>query len=599
MIDNLVKFAFSFATVADLLTNEKPPHLEKTASESKQAIESNEPLNTEAEPLLNKNVNSSQVPPPISTEARSEIISKWLGIPRQAPLKVGVLLGNNLDTYDLTQATRMFSLIPDTEILTIAETEDPVVTYEGVSILPDHTFEESLELDVLVIVANIGPDPSISTYLRKVGPTIKKYIITICQGSMVLAASGLLDGKQATTVKMLWPMTRMFSQVKWVKQARFTHDGNIITTSGATAGLDGILYAVQLLYGEKVAHTLAEISEYKWNSDPSHDPFTDLAEEFPIFPSIFIPVSPSFNLINASLGLITLFTTVSTNIGALILLQLREIVTMLSKTWQNEQYRTDREETSTRHKKRTKRGLPVLPKTIKDGLQSRVLRIPRQKSMNVGVLIGNNMDSFNMMSASTMLSFIPDVHILPIAENSDLIRTMDGFRIKPMYTFQDHVDLDLLVVPAGVGPNSATTSWLRRVIPSVKKYVLTICEGSMTLAATGYLNGKSATTAKSLWKSTELFPQVKWSKRARFTHDEKFITTSGATAGLDGVFYTAQLIYGEDVARKIAKVNEYDWNLDPNLDSFSNLDKEFDFVPHILFPSFTSFRTNNTESDVI
>ncbi|KAL1914774.1 uncharacterized protein VTP21DRAFT_8032 [Calcarisporiella thermophila] len=252
----------------------------------------------------------------------------------------------------------------------------------------------------------------------------------------------------------------------------------------------------------------------------------------------------------------------------------------------------------TKQAKFAKRILPPAPKALKDELLSRWMRVPRQKPLNVGVLIGNNLDAFNMMSASTMLSFIPDVNILPIAETMDPIRTMDGFAIKPKHSFNEIIDLDLLVIPAGVGPEASTTAWLRRVIPTVRKYVLSICEGSMTLAATGFLDGKPATTTKSLWKMTDLFPRVKWVKKARFTHDDKFVTTSGAVAGLDGLFYTVKLIYGEDVARKVAKMNEYEWNPDPGHDIFSEIEKDFTFVPDVLFPTFSSFNVSSSNSTI-
>ncbi|KAL1916192.1 uncharacterized protein VTP21DRAFT_5809 [Calcarisporiella thermophila] len=234
--------------------------------------------------------------PFLSKDQKDIFLTKWLGIPHQPKLNVGVLLGNNLDTFDLTQATRMFSFIPGANILTIAESSNPITTQEGVNIIPDHTFNDNLDLDLLVMVAGIGPDPAISAYLRRVGPTVKKYIVSICEGAMVLAASGLLDGKKATATKSLWPMTSLFPLVKWVKKARFTHDGNIITTSGAAAGLDGVFYIIQLLYGEEVAHKLATVNEYEWNPDPNHDLFTDIDKDFPFIPNLLFPSFSSFSM---------------------------------------------------------------------------------------------------------------------------------------------------------------------------------------------------------------------------------------------------------------------------------------------------------------
>jgi transcriptional regulator GlxA family with amidase domain len=98
--------------------------------------------------------------------------------------------------------------------------------------------------------------------------------MTVCSGSMLLAAAGLLDGRPATTNKALFnEITELTPAVKWVKQARWVDDGNIVTASGVSAGIDMALAVVAREFGQEQAELLAELTEYEWHRDPDWDPF--------------------------------------------------------------------------------------------------------------------------------------------------------------------------------------------------------------------------------------------------------------------------------------------------------------------------------------
>jgi transcriptional regulator GlxA family with amidase domain len=65
-------------------------------------------------------------------------------------------------------------------------------------------------------------------------------------------------------------------QVKWVRRARWVDDGNIVTSSGVSAGIDMALHVIARLFGEPRAERIANETEYEWHRDPSWDPFADL-----------------------------------------------------------------------------------------------------------------------------------------------------------------------------------------------------------------------------------------------------------------------------------------------------------------------------------
>ncbi len=100
------------------------------------------------------------------------------------------------------------------------------------------------------------------------------YILCVCTGSALLAASGLLDGRAATSNKRAFEWASSFGRgVKWQKSARWVVDGNIYTSSGVSAGMDMALGFVAAVNGLAVAEESARGAEYIWNSDKDNDPF--------------------------------------------------------------------------------------------------------------------------------------------------------------------------------------------------------------------------------------------------------------------------------------------------------------------------------------
>ena len=106
------------------------------------------------------------------------------------------------------------------------------------ALVPTHTFADAPDLDVLIIPGGMGmraPDDVLKAELKYITDTYPKvkYIITVCTGSALLARTGLLDGRRATTNKTSWKGVVGFGPlVKWVAPARWVVDGNIWTAAG-------------------------------------------------------------------------------------------------------------------------------------------------------------------------------------------------------------------------------------------------------------------------------------------------------------------------------------------------------------------------------
>jgi len=129
------------------------------------------------------------------------------------------------------------------------------------------------------------------------------------------------------------------------------------------------------------------------------------------------------------------------------------------------------------------------------------------------------------------------------------------------------------VIPGGPGTRKEVDNTLLidsiRAVCNSCRYIFTICTGSALLAKTGLLNGKKATSNKRAFSwVTSVNPNVNWIKKARWTNDGKYYTSSGVSAGMDMTLGFLRDFYGTDFARKTAFEIEYTWMEDKDNDPF-------------------------------
>ncbi|KAF2646326.1 class I glutamine amidotransferase-like protein [Massarina eburnea CBS 473.64] len=212
----------------------------------------------------------------------------------QLPKHIGVILFPGFQLLDLCGPLDVLNLlaIHRTLNLTIlANTLDPVSTkhtgHEGKhsnfseAIVPTHTFTTAPDdIEVLILPGGFGSRKEeniegVVEFVKVYYPKVK-YILTVCTGSAILAKTGVLDGRKATSNKKAFSWVReQNTAVHWVPKARWVVDGNIWTSSGISAGIDLIYAWIAEVWGEELASLLADSSEYERSTDASNDRFAE------------------------------------------------------------------------------------------------------------------------------------------------------------------------------------------------------------------------------------------------------------------------------------------------------------------------------------
>jgi transcriptional regulator GlxA family with amidase domain len=162
---------------------------------------------------------------------------------------------------------------------TIGSKTNAVKSGEGPLTMVDYSFEDAPDFDILLIPGGFGTRAAVSNdaLLGKIAAMSEKARVTatVCTGSAVLARTGLLDSRPATSNKLAWDwVLEQGPQVDWKRQARWVDDGDIVTSSGVSAGIDMTLDLIARLHGEETATNSAKFMEYIWNRVSTNDPFS-------------------------------------------------------------------------------------------------------------------------------------------------------------------------------------------------------------------------------------------------------------------------------------------------------------------------------------
>jgi transcriptional regulator GlxA family with amidase domain len=190
-------------------------------------------------------------------------------------MKIGIPVYPKVDLLDVTGPYEMFQWMNQSglpaDVQLVAQRPGHVTTRDGFTFKVRTGFADVKTLDVLWVPGGdplalkaLMSDPR-RTYLdflvRHAGKA--RYVASVCEGALLLAAAGLLDGYKATTHWAFVPCLKQFPKVKVVKgHPRFVVDRNRITGGGISSGLDEALKLIELLGDRKVAQAVQRVTQY-------------------------------------------------------------------------------------------------------------------------------------------------------------------------------------------------------------------------------------------------------------------------------------------------------------------------------------------------
>jgi cyclohexyl-isocyanide hydratase len=179
-------------------------------------------------------------------------------------VKIGLLLFPGVQLLDFVGPYETFKATPEAETLLIGADMQPLTASCGLPLQPTISFDDCPQLDVICVPGGAGVNPLLRdegtlSFIRKQAGGAR-YITSVCTGSLLLGAAGLLKGKKATSHWYAVDFLEKFGAI--YTPGRVVRDGNLITAGGITSGIDFGLVMIAELFGQEEAEAVQLGIEY-------------------------------------------------------------------------------------------------------------------------------------------------------------------------------------------------------------------------------------------------------------------------------------------------------------------------------------------------
>ena len=179
-------------------------------------------------------------------------------------MKIGILIFDQMTQLDATGPFETFARIPGATVLLVAKRKRPVVAQYGLTVLPHTDLRRCPRLDVLCIAGGTGIndlllDDEVIAFVRKQSKSAR-YTTSVCTGSLLLGAAGLLRGRRAACHWLSLPLLAAFGAKP--SSRRIERDGKFITAGGITSGIDFGLELAALVAGRTHAKRIQLMIQY-------------------------------------------------------------------------------------------------------------------------------------------------------------------------------------------------------------------------------------------------------------------------------------------------------------------------------------------------
>lgn len=219
-----------------------------------------------------------------------------LRVPPDGVIPVAFLISNGAVIIDFTGPWAVFQSVPGNghnspfQLYTVGPTTDPILTSGRMTIVPRYSIANAPAPKVLVIPAQSEPNEAVLAWIRSVAKTADM-VMSVCTGAFVLAKTGLLSGKEATTHHSAYAeLAASFPDIRVRRGARFVDLGNLASSGGLSSGMDLALHVVERYFGRAVATSSASLLEYQgqgWldpNSNQAYAQTPRSTDEHPLCP---------------------------------------------------------------------------------------------------------------------------------------------------------------------------------------------------------------------------------------------------------------------------------------------------------------------------
>ncbi len=206
--------------------------------------------------------------------------------------------------------------------------------------------------------------------------------------------------------------------------------------------------------------------------------------------------------------------------------------------------------------------------------KARQVEVSGGEVLNVGFVVLDAVYNAELMAPYDVIQhtiFRDDAHYMQpfiVAPSMEPVVSFEGIEIKPHFTFEDAPEIDVLVLPSTENSmsldleNKVFMDWLEKVVKRAD-HVISVCDGAFPLAATGALNGRTATTFPGdRERFASMFPEIDVRFDKNFVVDGKFITSVGGALSYEPAFYLVEYLYSKANADKIAEGLVWNWDLE-------------------------------------
>ena len=191
--------------------------------------------------------------------------------PAEGSIPVAILVSDGAVLIDFTGPWEVFNNVsvpgraadPVFKVYTVAASTDPIKTGGGMTIVPDFTFANAPAPKLIVIPAQRARDEAALDWIRQASQGAD-LTMSVCTGAFLLARTGLLSGKAATTHHAAYKEFAMqYPDIQLKRGARFVEAGKFASAGGLSSGIDLALRVVERYFGREVARNTAYVMEYQ------------------------------------------------------------------------------------------------------------------------------------------------------------------------------------------------------------------------------------------------------------------------------------------------------------------------------------------------